>query len=95
MEKESKVMKIKENYVMREVAGQAIVIAIGEESERFKGMINLNQTGREVWICLEKGLNLKQITKKIVEKYDVNQNVAEKDVESMVERLYKIGVLEK
>lgn len=88
-------MKIKENYVMREVAGQAIVIAIGEESERFKGMINLNQTGREVWICLEKGLNLKQITKKIVEKYDVNQNVAEKDVESMVERLYKIGVLEK
>ena len=24
-------MKIKENYVMREVAGQAIVIAIGEE----------------------------------------------------------------
>lgn len=30
-------MKIKENYVMREVAGQAIVIAIGEESGRFKG----------------------------------------------------------
>lgn len=37
-------MKIKENYVMREVAGQAIVIAIGEESGRFKGMINLNRT---------------------------------------------------
>lgn len=28
-------MKIKENYVMREVAGQVIVIAI-EEGERFK-----------------------------------------------------------
>ena len=48
-------MKIKENYVMREVAGQAIVIAIGEESERFKGMINLNRTGRDVWLYMEKG----------------------------------------
>ena len=29
-------MKIKENYVMREVAGQAIVIAIGEEVNDLK-----------------------------------------------------------
>ena len=52
-------MKIKENYVMREVAGQAIVIAIGEESGRFKGMINLNRTGRDVWTCLKNGMDLK------------------------------------
>ena len=53
-------MKIKENYVMREVAGQAIVIAIGEESGRFKGMINLNRTGRDVWTCLKKDVYKRQ-----------------------------------
>lgn len=88
-------MKIKENYVMREVAGQAIVIAVGEESEHFKGMINLNQTGKDVWICLEKGLDLEQIAKKIAEKYDVDSCIAAQDIASMADRLYKAGVLEK
>ena len=88
-------MKIKENYVMREVAGQAIVIAIGEESERFKGMINLNRTGREVWLYMEKGLDSDEIAKKISEKYEVDLNVAKHDIESMIDRLYKAGVLEK
>lgn len=88
-------MKIKENYVMREVAGQAIVIAIGEESERFKGMINLNRTGRDVWLYMEKGLDSDDIAKKISEKYEVDLNVAKHDIESMIDRLYKAGVLEK
>ena len=88
-------MKIKENYVMREVAGQAIVIAIGEESERFKGMINLNRTGRDVWLYMEKGLDSDEIAKKISEKYEVDLNVAKHDIESMIARLYKAGVLEK
>ena len=41
-------MKIKEGYVLREVAGQAVVIAVGEASKTFHGMINLNETGRRL-----------------------------------------------
>ncbi len=88
-------MKIKENYVMREVADQAIVIAIGAESEHFKGMINLNQTGRDVWKCLENGMETVEIAKKIAEKYEVDENTAVQDIEGMIDRLYKVGVLEK
>ena len=88
-------MKIKENYVMREVAGQAIVIAIGEESERFKGMINLNRTGRDVWIYLENGMDLGEIAKKIAGKYEVDENVAVQDIQKMLDKLYKAGILEK
>lgn len=88
-------MKIKENYVMREVAGQAIVIAIGEESGRFKGMINLNRTGRDVWACLKNGMDLNETVKEIVDKYEVDSNIVARDVEKMVDKLYKVGVLEK
>ena len=87
-------MKIKENYVMREVAGQAIVIAVGEESKKFKGMINLNRTGKDGWTGLEKGLNLAEIVKKMADDYEVDENTAMQDIESMVNRLLKIGVLE-
>ena len=88
-------MKIKENYVMREVAGQAIVIAIGEESGRFKGMINLNRTGRDVWTCLKNGIDLNETVKEFVDKYEVDSNIVAQDVEKMVDKLYKVGVLEK
>ena len=88
-------MKIKENYVMREVAGQAIVIAIGEESGRFKGMINLNRAGRDVWTCLKNGMDLNETVKEIVDKYEVDSNIVAQDVEKMVDKLYKVGVLEK
>ena len=87
-------MKIKKEYVMRDVAGQAIVIAIGKESEQFKGMINLNRAGKDVWTYLEKGLDFVAIAKKMAEKYEVDENTAMHDVESMVDRLYRIGVLE-
>ena len=79
---------------MREVAGQAIVIAVGEESKKFKGMINLNRTGKDVWTGLEKGLNLAEIVKKMADDYEVDENTAMQDIESMVNRLLKIGVLE-
>lgn len=88
-------MKIKENYVMREVAGQAIVIALGEESERFKGMINLNKTGKDVWLCLQKGMDVTEIAKKLVEKYEVAEEIVMRDVESMMDRLARVGVLGK
>ena len=80
---------------MRDVAGQAIVIAIGEEGERFKGMINLNRTGKDVWTYLEKGMDLVEIAKKIAEKYEVDENTAVQDVQIMLDELYKVGVLEK
>ena len=35
-------MKLKPGFVLREVAGQALVIATGELSKQFKGMIKLN-----------------------------------------------------
>lgn len=38
-------MKIKEGFVLREIAGKAVVIAVGEASKTFHGMINLNSEG--------------------------------------------------
>ena len=58
-------------------------------------MINLNRTGRDVWLYMEKGLDSDEIAKKISEKYEVDLNVAKHDIESMIDRLYKAGVLEK
>lgn len=58
-------MKINEGFVLREVAGQAVVIAVGEASEKFHGMINLNDTGKCIWQGIQEEMSEKEIVKKI------------------------------
>lgn len=74
-------MKIKKGFVLREVAGQYMVIATGEASKNFHGMIKLNETGKDVWVGVQDGLNVDEIVKKMMNKYDgVEENVIRKDV---------------
>lgn len=45
-------MRIKQGFVMRDVAGQAVAIATGEASKSFHGMVKLNGTGADIWRCV-------------------------------------------
>ena len=37
-------MKINENFLLREVAGNAVVVPVGDAADRFSGMIKLNES---------------------------------------------------
>lgn len=86
-------MKIKDGFVLREVAGQAVVIAVGEASKEFHGMINLNATGKLVWQGIEQGMTEAEIAGKLVEQYDVTADKAQADVHRMIEKMSTAGVL--
>ena len=87
-------MKIKEGFVLREVAGQAVVIAVGKASESFHGMINLNSTGKVIWTGIQDGQTEEEIVKNITDQYEVESERAEKDVKQMIQKMYEVGVIE-
>lgn len=87
-------MKIKEGFVLREVAGKNMVIATGEASKEFHGMIVLNDTGREVWSGLQNGDEIETIIERISEKYDEKKEKIEQDVLRLTEQMQKAGFLE-
>ena len=87
-------MKIKDGFVMREVVGQAVVIAVGEASKEFHGMINLNSTGKDIWQGVEKGLSEEGIVQCIIEKYEVEVEKAAEDVRKMIQKMREAGVIE-
>lgn len=86
-------MKIKEGFVVREVAGQAMVVATGEASKDFHGMIRLNHTGKLVWQGVAEGLDASQIAQSLVSNYDVDPEKALADVNAMIEKMDKAGIL--
>ena len=87
-------MKIKEGFVLREIAGQSVVIALGEASKNFKGMIKLNDTGKFIWNMLSSGAEKEEIITKMLEEYDVGRETLESDVDKFIEVLEGASILE-
>lgn len=87
-------MKIREGFVVREIAGESVVIALGKASKFFNGMIKLNETGRLIWDGLAAGKEKMQIIESILAEYDVEQSVIEADYEKFISTLKGANVLE-
>jgi hypothetical protein len=87
-------MKIKEGFVLREVAKSHIVVAVGPAVKTFNGIINLNPTSALLWKALEKGAEKQQLVELLLSEYDVSEQVAKEDVEKFVSKLIQAGLVE-
>ena len=82
-------MKIREGFVLRRVMGQAMVIAVGDVSREFNGMIKLNDTGRFLWEKLQKDTTLDELVGEVLKSYEIDETDARRYVKSFVEELEK------
>lgn len=87
-------MKIKEGFVLRSVMGNNVVVAVGEASKSFRGMIKLNGTAVAIWHLLEEGKTESEIVEAMLEIYDVEREKLAADVKNILEGFEKQGFLE-
>lgn len=87
-------MKIKDGFVVRDLAGQSIVVALGEASKTFNGMIKLNDTGRLIWDMLSVGKTKEEIVDRFTAEYDVAREIADGDVTAFIETLQGADIIE-
>ena len=86
-------MKIKDGFVLREVAGSYVLMNIGGELS-FNKMITLNETGALIWNALSDSISVDEIAKRIASEYEVSEDVALNDVNVFVEKMKEAGVIE-
>lgn len=87
-------MKIKKGFIMREVAGENVVIAVGEAAKEFKGMIRLNPTGAFLWKLLEGGTDEAAMVSAMLESYETDEETAKKDISIFVNAVRSAGLLD-
>ena len=87
-------MKIKDGYVLRQVAGNWVVLPVGQASVDFNGMVNLNDSGALLWRALEKGCDLQALADVLLSEYDVDSNTALSDAEEFISVLRGVGCIE-
>lgn len=86
-------MKIDKNFVLREIAGEYIIIPTGRTALEFNGLITVNEVGMELWKILQEDVTFDDLLNGILEEYDVDENVAREDIQEFLDRLVKGGIL--
>lgn len=84
-------MKIKENFLLRQVADTWIVMPIGEEMLDFNGMLSLNETGALLWQKLKEGGNVDALVNALMAEYNVSEAEAREDAEAFCKKLIDAG----
>ena len=88
-------MKIKEGFVLQEIAGSNVVVPVGEVSAILNGIISLNDSGVLLWNLLTEGAEQEQLVNALVAEYGIPNNKALRDVNAFLDTLRSTGCLEK
>lgn len=86
-------MKLKMEFMLRQVAGYYVVVPVGESCVDFNGMVNLNETGAFLFERLQQETSREQLVDALLREYDVDQTTALQAVDSFLEKLDQAGLL--
>ena len=86
-------MKLNENFVLRQVADNWVVLPVGQASVDFNGMLTLNDSGALLWRALEQGGDREALADALLAEYEVERSVALADVDEFLASLAKVGCL--
>ena len=88
-------MKLKENLLLRQVAGSWVVVAVGAACVDFNGMLTLNETGAVLWKTLETGTDREGLISALTSEDEVTADQAGVDVDEFLTVLRQAGCLDK
>ena len=87
-------MKIKEGFMLRQIADTFIVIPLNERVIEFNGLMTLSQSGALLWDKLGYDASLEELISLISNEYGVSREVAETDVKEFISTISEKGLIE-
>lgn len=86
-------MKIKDGYLLRNIADEWLVVPIGKTTLDFNGIIRVSETGAFFWKMLETGSERDLLIEALLNEYDVSLETAEKDLNVFLKSLADNSIL--
>lgn len=86
-------MRLKDDFILHNTGEDFVIIATGEATKNFNGIIKLNNMGGEIVGLLTTDISEEEIIKAIVEKYEVEYATAKEDIRNLLDSLRKAGVI--
>lgn len=88
-------MKKSDEFILKEVAGNSVLIPFGDKAVSFNGIVTLNETAKFLWENAPLEFDEKSLTELIMNSYeDVDKETAEKFAEKFISSLKEVGAIE-
>lgn len=87
-------MKIRGEFVVRQVMDHVVAIPVGSTALRFNGMILLNDVSKLIWDCLMEGSSFEQITQSVTQHFEVSEEEAKTDIAEFLDKLRQMQMLD-
>ena len=87
-------MKLKYEFVVKNVCGSMVAVAVGDGTSAFNGMIKLNSTGSEIMEMLAVPTAEDKIVDALTEKYKADRAEVAEAVADFIGTLRENGVIE-
>lgn len=87
-------MRASKNFIMREIAGEYILVPVGAAVAKFNGLITMNEVGKTIFNALAEDHTARELAEKITGEYDVDIETALSDTEEFLQQLREVGALE-
>lgn len=86
-------MKLKKELVIREVAGDYLLVPVGQTALSLNGMMILNDTGAFLWEKLPEAADEAALVDALLAEFEVDRPTAEADVKEFLDQLRALEIL--
>lgn len=86
-------MKIKKELIKRQVAGDTILVPVGQAVYDSNGLFVLNEVGAFIWDLLPEAGTAEDLCCAVLREYDVTEETAMADVQEFLEMLRKLDII--
>ena len=87
-------MKIKDNFILREIAGEHILIPVGEAALRVHGMVTLSESALLLYEKLQSECTEEDLVDVLTAEYEVGREEAMRVVGAFLVQMRQVGILE-
>lgn len=87
-------MKLKEGFIFRKIAGDNVVVPVGQNIKSFNGLIRLNDSAAFLWNLLKEDITKEELVNNLKNEYEIDESLAISDVDKFIGILKERNMLE-
>ena len=86
-------MKLKSTIILRKIAGETILVPVGEDAVRVNGLITVNEVGALICEQLKEERTVDALVAAVTAQFDVDAQTARADIASFIHTLQENDLL--
>ena len=86
-------MKANDQFILRTIAGDHLLIPVGETAISVKGMIVLSESGALIYEKLKDGCSKEELISMLTTEYEVSEEEALRDTDAFLNQMRQLNML--